>query len=180
MALAVDIRTARNGGNESSDRGADQDVAAGLGHRGLVTSDGDGLVRIVDVLVLGNGLVDGCLLAGLPVGFRFLGGQRLECHEIVTVQMCRIDGELDLDGAILLLRGEGDGRAEGVAVPIGEGGAGGLIHKRTGDGMLDTCLDIRVGDGIGELDLLADLDGVLAVFSSKGGADDGGIWIKFN
>lgn len=122
MALAVDIRTARTGGNESCDSGADQDVAAGLSHRGLVTGDGDGLVRVIDVLVLGNGLVDGCLLAGLPVGFRFLGSQRLECHEIVTVQMCRIDGELDLDRAVLLLRREGDGRAEWVTVPIGEGG----------------------------------------------------------
>ena len=61
MALAVDIRTARTGGDGSRDCGADQDVAAGLSHRGLVASDGDGLVRVVDVLVLGNGLVDGCL-----------------------------------------------------------------------------------------------------------------------
>ena len=178
MALAVDIRTARTGGNGSRYCSADQDVAAGLGHRGLVTGDGDSLVRIVDVLVLGNGLVDGCLLAGLPVGFRFLSGQCLECHEIVAVQMCRIDGELDLNGAVLLLRSEGDARAEWVTVPIGEGGAGGLIHKRTGDGMLDTCLDIRVGDGIGELDLLADLDGVLAVFAGERGADDGGIGLR--
>ena len=92
--------------------------------------------------------------------------------------MCRIDGELDLNGAVLLLRSEGDARAEWVTVPIGERSAGGLIHKRTGDGMLDTCLDIRVGDGIGELDLLADLDGVLAVFAGERGADDGGIGLR--
>ncbi len=52
--------------------------------------------------------------------------------------MRRIDSELDPNGAVLLLRSEGDARAEWVTVPIGEGSAGGLIHKRTGDGMLDT------------------------------------------